>query len=82
VIGRAGGGAERLHFLDAEFLEALRIEQGLGFLIEKGLVGRAAALGDEEEFVGIALGGVEVDLRGQVGLGVDLVIHVSGAVCE
>jgi hypothetical protein len=67
VVGRAGGGAERFHFLHAELLEPLRIQQGLGFLIEKGLVGRAAALADEEELVGVAFGGVEVDLRGQVG---------------
>ena len=77
MIGGAGGGAEILHFLQAEFLEALRIEQGLGFLKKKRLVRGAAAFADKEEFVFAALGGVEVDLRGKVGLGVDLIEHVE-----
>ena len=75
MVGRAGGGAEGFHFLEAEFLEAFGIEEGLGFLIEEGFVGRAAAFGDEEEFVGVSFGGVEVDLGGEVGLGVDLLVH-------
>ncbi len=41
------------------------------------LVGRAAALGDEEELVLGALGRVEVDLRRQVGAGVHLLVHVE-----
>ena len=44
---------------------------------KKRLVRGAAAFADKEEFVFAALGGIEVDLRGQVGLGVDLVIHVQ-----
>src|SRR5690606_33310786 len=60
-----------------EFFEALGIQQGLGLLVEEGLVGGAAALGDEEEFVFGALGRVEVDLRGEVGAGVGLLIHVQ-----
>ena len=77
VVGRAGRGAEELHLVGDERLEALRVEQRLGLLEEIGLVGRAAALGDEEELVFRALGGVDVDLRGQVGAGVDLPLHVE-----
>ena len=44
----------------------------------KQLVGRAAALGDEEELVLVALGGVDVDLGGQVRAGVRLLPHVQG----
>ena len=75
MIRRAGRGAQRLHLLQAKFFQPLRVEQGLGFLIEVRLVGRAAALGDEQELIGVAAGGVEIDLRRQVGPGVDLVIH-------
>lgn len=58
MVGWAGGGAEGFHFLEAEFLEAFGVEEGLGFLIEEGFVGGAAAFGDEEEFVGVSFGGV------------------------
>ncbi len=44
-------------------------------LIEEAFVGRAAALGDEEEFVFVARLGVEVDLGRQIVAGVDLLIH-------
>ena len=46
-------------------------------LEQEGLVGRAAALGDEQEFVGVlALAlGIDVDLRRQVGRGVLLLEH-------
>lgn len=77
MIGRASRGAEILHFFQAEFLEALGIQQSLGFLEKKRLVRGAAAFADKEEFVFAALGGIEVDLRGQVGLGVDLIEHVQ-----
>ena len=77
MVGRAGGGAERLHLLHQELLQGARIQEGLGLLVEVGLVGRAAALGQEEELVLVARGGVDVDLRRQVGLGVDLVVHVQ-----
>ena len=62
MIRGARGGSEMLHLVDDEGLQALRVQQRLGFLVEKGLVGRAAALGDEEEIVAGALGGVEIDL--------------------
>ena len=77
MVGRTGGRAERLHFFHQEFLQGARIQEGLGLLVEIGLVGRAAALGQEEELVLIARGGVDVDLRRQVGLGVDLLVHVQ-----
>ena len=75
MIGRAGRGADGAHFFNAEFHEAFGIEKRFGLLIEEGLVGRASALRHEEEFVFCAGGGVEVDLGGEVGLGVDLLEH-------
>ena len=72
VIRRAGAGAEVLEFVGDELFEALRIEQRLGFLVEKHFVGGAATFGDEEKFVLRTLGGVEVDLGGEIGAGVDL----------
>ena len=44
-------------------------------LEEEGLVGRAAALGDEEEFVGVLALGIDLDLRRQVGSRVALLEH-------
>jgi hypothetical protein len=80
VVGRAGGRAKRAHLLDAELLQARRVEQGLGFLVEEGLVGGPAALGDEEKLVGLALVCIEVDLgrevRARVGLLIERERHV------
>ncbi len=70
MIGRAGGGADGFHFVRQKRLQFLRVEQRLGFLEQIGLVGAAAALGYKEELVFAALGGIEVDLGGQVGAGV------------
>ena len=63
VVRRARGGAERLHLLGQELDEGLRIQDGLGLLVEVALVGRTAALGDEEELELGTLDGGEVDLR-------------------
>ena len=52
------------------------VEQRLGLLIEEGLVGRAAALGDEEEFVLHAgMAAVNVDLCREVRTGILLLGH-------
>ena len=75
MIGRASCGAETAHFFDAEFLEPSGVEKGLGFLIEKGLICRAATFGNKEEFVGITLGGVEINLGRQIGMGIDFLVH-------
>ena len=77
VIGGAGGGAEVLHLLDQVLLQLLRGEEGLGLLIEHGLVGAAATLGHEEELVVGVVGGEDVDLRREVGAGVDLLVHIQ-----
>src|SRR5690606_11746946 len=70
VIGRAGCGAERLD-LGIEQLEQLVAAQRRRRLLEQeGFVGGAAALGNEQEVIFVAGGGVEVDLRRQVRAGV------------
>ena len=80
MIGRAGCRAERLHFLDQEGHQSLGVEDSLCLLIEICLVGRAASLGNEEEFIFIAFGGVDVDLSGEVAAGVHFIIHGEGSV--
>lgn len=80
MVGRARGGAERGHFITEELHDALRIEHGAGLLIKEGFVGRAAAFGDEKKFIGVAIGGIQIELGGQVGAGVLLVEHVQRSV--
>ena len=80
VIRRAGGGAQRLHLARQVVDQALGVEDGLGFLEQEGLVGRPAALGDEEEAVLVAGDRVELHLGGQVAAGVDLLVHGEGCV--
>ena len=77
VIGRARGGAERAQLLVEEREQALRVQERLGLLVQVALVRRAAALGHEQELVGVAVVGVELDLRRQVGAGVLLLVHVE-----
>ncbi len=75
VVGRAGGGAQRAQLLLEEAAHRRRVQQGLGLLEEQGLVGRPAALGDEQELVLGAGDGVDLDLGGEVGAGVALLEH-------
>ena len=72
VVRRAAGHAEGSHPAPEERLEGCILEQGAVLLRERGLVGRAAALGDEQQPVAPAAGtvdgrGVDVDLGGEVG---------------
>ena len=80
VVGRAGGRAEGLHFGHEEGHEGSWIEYGLGLLVKVGLVGRTASLGHAEKTVFVTLTGLDVNLRGQVALGVDLLVHVQRGV--
>ena len=56
VVRRARRGAERAHLLVEERAAGSRVEQRLGLLEQVALVGRAAALGHEQELVGVAVG--------------------------
>ncbi len=75
VVGRAGRGAELAELLVEEAEQRRRVEERLGLLEQEALVGRAAALGHEEELVGVAVDRGDLDLGRQVGLGVHLVPH-------
>ena len=75
VVRRAGRRAERADLLLQELHHGGLVQDGLRLLVEERLVGRAAALGHEEELVRAAVGRVQLDLRGQVGAGVLLVPH-------
>ena len=75
VVRRAGGRAERAQLLVEEPQHRAAVQHRLGLLVQVALVGRAAALGHEQELVGVAGRGVELDLGRQVGAGVLLVPH-------
>jgi hypothetical protein len=79
VVRRARRRADQAQLLVQELHHPLRVQQRLRLLVEVRLVGRAAALGHEEELVGVRLTarvlGVELDLGRQVGAGVALVPH-------
>ncbi len=78
VIRRAGRRAQRADLLVEELQQALRVQDCLGLLEEEGFVRAAAALGHEQELVlrspGPLFGRIDLDLRGQVGAGVLLVV--------
>ena len=46
-------------------------------LKEEGLVGRAAALGDKQKLVGLAIDRLDLDLCRQVGASIDLFEHTE-----
>ena len=73
MVRRAGGGAQAAELLVEEATHGVRVEDRLRLLEEERLVGAAATLGHQQEVVLVAVGGVEVDLGGQVGAGVLLV---------
>ena len=83
MIRRAGGGAEREYFFFQERQHALAGQDRRRRLEQECLVGRAAALGDEQEFVGrvgvAMIGtmafGVQLDLRRHVRARVLLLEH-------
>ena len=79
MVRRAGRGAEREHFFFQEGEHAVAGEDRRRRLEQKRFVGRAAALGDEQELV-FAIGaaaalGIDLDLRRHVGAGVLLLEH-------
>ena len=75
VIGRAGGGAEGEDLLLQERDHPVMGEDRRRRLIEEALVGGAAALGDEQELVGVLALGGDLDLGGQIVAGVLLLEH-------
>ena len=77
VVRRAGRGAERLHLLEQPRQQGRLVEQRLGLLEQVALVRAAAALGHEQELVGVAVGRRDLDLRRQVVARVALLVHVD-----
>ena len=75
VVRRTRGGAQRLDLRLDEGHQTLRRQQRLRLLEEVRLVGRAAALRHEHELVLVARDREEVDLSGEVGLRVHLLVH-------
>ncbi len=75
VVRRAGRRAERLHLLEQPRQQPGLVEQRLRLLVQVALVGAAAAFGDEQELVLVAVGGGDLDLGREVVVGVALVVH-------
>ncbi len=79
VVGRTCRRTQIGNVLADELRERLLVQKGFGLLIEEGLVGRAAALGNEQKLVLHArMTAVDVDLRGQVCARIFLVGHGKG----
>ena len=78
VIGRAGGRAEGEDLLLEKGDHPVVGEDRRGRLEQEGLVGRAAALGHEQELVGVLALGGDVDLRRQIVAGVGLLERRKG----
>ncbi|CDA02809.1 putative uncharacterized protein [Klebsiella variicola CAG:634] len=77
VVWRAGGGTEGTHLLDQIVFQLRRSDQRFGFLIEIGFIGGTAAFRHTQELILFTVDAVEIDLRRQVGAGVDLFIHIQ-----
>ncbi len=75
VIGRAGGRAERQDLLLQELDQTVVGQKGRRALEQEGLVGRSAALGHEQELVGVLAFRIELDLRRHVVGGVLFLKH-------
>jgi len=78
MVRRAGGGSKGFDLLIKELEKGVRVQQGLGLLIQKGLVGGAPSLGHEEEVILGSLGSIKLNLGGKVGPCVGLLKHVKG----
>src|SRR5258705_374959 len=70
VIRRARRGPERADLGVEKRAQPVGVQDRLGLLVQVALVGRAAALGHEQEVILVAVVGVELDLCRQVGAGV------------
>ena len=73
AVGRAGGHAQGGDLLGQESRQRALVQESLGFLEKGRLVGGSAALGQEKEFILLALGRGDVDLGREVVPGVHLV---------
>ena len=66
MVRGTGGGANGLDIILQKLHKLGFVEQGLGLLIQEGLVGRAAALGHKHKVVLAALGGEQIYLGRQI----------------
>ena len=81
VVRRTSGCTERFHFLYEEGDERTGVlDTCFGLLVEVGLVGRTATLGDAQETVLSSVSSLQVNLCGEVALGVNLVVHIERCV--
>ena len=77
MVRRAGRGTQSSHLLNQIIFQLRRGDQRFGFLIQISFIGGTAAFRHAQEFILVTINAVEVDLRGQVGAGVHLFIHIQ-----
>lgn len=77
MIGRTGRSANRLDLFLQECFQRSSVQQCLGLLIQKSLVGTTSSLGNKHEFVLLSLGSIQINLRWQIGARVFLLKHVE-----
>ncbi len=70
VVRRAGRRPQGLHLVEQPGQQRRLVQQRLGLLVQVALVGAAAALGDEQELVLVAVRRRDLDLGGEVVAGV------------
>ena len=75
VIRGAGSRTQALHLFNEVGNKCLRVQNGLGFLVEVALIGRTATLHYAQEVVFVAFNSFNVDLSGKVALGVLFFVH-------
>ena len=80
MVRRTCRRAQSLHLLDQERHKSLLIKNSFGFLIKISLVRRTSTLGDKEEFILIALSGMNLYLGREITACIHLVIHIQRCV--
>ena len=80
MVGRTSRRSEHLDLLGKKLNQGRRVEQGLCFLKEEGLVRRAPALGNKKKLVFVAVDGGDIDLSRKIGAGILLFVHGQGRV--
>ena len=80
MIGRAGCCAQCFHLALHIIQQFIRRQNSFGFLIQKGLVRRSAAFGQEQEVISAAFDRIQLDLGRQVAAGIPFFKHGQGGI--
>lgn len=77
MVWWVGCSIEGMYFFNEEVFQFVGSQQGFGFLVEIGFVGRVVVFCNVKEFVFIVIYCVQVDLCRQVSVGVDFFVYVQ-----